>query len=87
MAVLSSMLRMRKACMPFGTSQHLAVHARSLVSRLETTGSEARDVKKDVRQAIVRHDEAVALGCIEPLDHSSDFEDLERCVVYSFGTG
>jgi hypothetical protein len=34
-------------------------------------------VQKNVRQAIVRNDETVPLGNVEPLDRSGNFEDLK----------
>ncbi len=38
-------------------------------------------MEKDIRQAIIWHDEAVALGSVEPLDHSGDFKNFSRRVV------
>jgi hypothetical protein len=59
-----------------------AAAPRSVRERLRkqsgATGPEARNVKKYVRQAIVRHDEAVALRRVKPFDHASDLEDLEK---------
>ena len=52
--------------------------ARALVRGLEPVPAQAGDVEEHVRHAVVRHDEAEALGHVEPLDAAADLDELER---------
>ena len=62
---------------PFRTAQHLANDPGPLVRRLIAASPQTGDVQQHVRMAIVRNDESVPLGCIEPLDVPGDLEDIE----------
>ena len=42
-------------------------------------------MQKDVRHAVVRHDEAEALGDVEPLDAAADLNEFERVVARKVG--
>ena len=43
-------------------------------------------MQQDVRQAVVRHDEAIALGDIEPLDDAGELDDLVAVIVGDVAT-
>ena len=77
-AVDSSIERMRKACRPFGRCSASHDDARALIGGLEAVAAQARDVQQHVGHAIVRNDEAVALGDIEPFDDAGDLDDARR---------
>jgi hypothetical protein len=55
--------------------------AGSLVRGLVSVPAEAGHMEQDVREAIVRHDEAEPLGHVEPLDVSADLNELERILL------
>src|SRR4051812_42215399 len=45
---------------------------------LKTVAAQAGDVQEDIGHAVVRHDEAEALGDVEPLDPSADLDEGDR---------
>ena len=60
--------------------QHLAHDARALVCGLEAVAAQAGNVQQHVRQAVIRNDEAVALGNVEPLDGAAEFDHARGLV-------
>ena len=48
----------------------------AFIRRLIAVAPEHRDVQKHVRPAVVRNDEAVTLGGIEPFDDTGDFDEI-----------
>ena len=50
----------------------------ALVGGLVAVPPQAGHVQEHDRQAVVRHDEAEALGDVEPLDPAADLDQLER---------
>ena len=79
-AVDSSIDRMRKHCIALRPLQHLGDHARAFIGGLEAVAAQAGHVQENVRAAIVRHDESIALGDIEPLDDAGELDDGRRLV-------
>ena len=79
-AVDSSIDRMRKHCIALRPLQHLGDHARAFVGGLETVAPQARHVQQDVGAAVVRHDESIAFGDIEPFDDTGQLDDGCRLV-------
>ncbi len=59
---------------------------RALVGGLKTVSSQACDVQKDIRQAVIRNDESETLGDIEPFDSPAHLDDFER-LLGSLGRG
>ena len=68
------------------TLQHFTLQARAFVGGLETASAEACDVKKNIRQTVVRNDEPITLGCIEPLDGPGNFKNFEPSLVHQIWT-
>ncbi len=51
---------------------------RALVGDLVAVAAQAGHVEKDVGQAVIRQDEAEALGHVEPLDPTADLDQIQR---------
>jgi hypothetical protein len=69
-----------------GTAKHFAVDACAFIGHLVAASAQASYMKKDVSQTVVRHDESVPFGCIEPLDCPRNFEDIDGRRVLQFLT-
>ena len=79
-AVDSSIDRMRKHCIALRPLQHLGDDARAFVGGLETVAPQAGHVQQDVGAAVVRHDESISFGHIEPFDDTGQLDDGRRLV-------
>src|SRR5262249_41764079 len=64
-----------------GPRHHLANDARAFIGGLEAVAAQAGHVQQHVAHAVVRHDEAVSFGYIEPFDDAGDFYDLRRGLI------
>src|SRR5213078_4180521 len=60
----------------FGALHSLANETRAFVSGLVTVAPQHGHMEQDVGLAAIRDDEAVALGCVEPLDDAGYFNEF-----------
>src|SRR3954453_8425488 len=62
------------------TVRRLDDNARTFIGNLEPVAAQTRHVQKNVRQAIVRNDESVALGYIKPFNNAGQLDDARRII-------
>jgi len=67
-----------EALQPFLPLVHLGNDARAFIGGLESIAAETRDVQQHVGHAVIRHDEAVTFGDVEPLDEAGDLDQPHR---------
>lgn len=60
-----------------GSPEHLTMNASPLISGLVAASPEAGDMEQHVSQAVVRHNETISFGGVEPLDRACNLEHLE----------
>ena len=75
-AVLSSMERMRKACMPFGRCSASQTTRAPFIGGLEAVAPQAGHVQQHIGGTIIGDDEAEALRHIEPFDRAGYFNQV-----------
>ena len=71
------MLKIRKACKPFGRFSTWQWMRAPFVGGLISAGPKAGHVQKNVSEPIVGNDESISLGRIEPFNGARDLENFQ----------
>ena len=61
--------------------QHLTDDARTFIRRLVAVAAKAGHVQENVSHAVIRNDEAITLGNVEPFDNARNLYELSGCLV------
>src|SRR5262249_44116819 len=73
-----------KGLQSLGTLQNLAENPSTLIGGLETVAAQTSHVQKYVWHSVVRDDESEALGDIEPLNDTAQFNEIGRRFIDEF---
>ena len=64
-----------------GAQLRLADDAGAFLRGLVTAAAQRRHMQQDIRRAVVRHDEPIALGDVKPFDRASHFDKIKSGLV------